>query len=72
MNYDGTGFTKLLDFDGTNGARAYAGLTPYSGVLYGASYQGGSNDLGTIFKINHDGSGFTKLIDLNQIGRAHV
>jgi len=32
-----------------------------SGVLYGATSEGGDNDAGTLFRINADGSGFTTL-----------
>jgi len=44
-------FTTLNSFDGTDGESPYAGLTQASdGNLYGATYGGGSNAAGTIFK----------------------
>lgn len=68
---DGSGFTKLLDFDGVDGSNQ--GETPsgkliLSGtVLYGVTEYGGSNNDGMIFKINTDGTEFKKLINFNHI-----
>jgi uncharacterized repeat protein (TIGR03803 family) len=63
LNSDGTGFTVLLNFDySTTGANPYAGLIQGSdGVLYGTAVQGGTTELGTLFKLNSDGTGFTVL-----------
>jgi uncharacterized repeat protein (TIGR03803 family) len=64
--HDGTGFTKLLDFDGTNnGKNPYGSLLLVDGVLYGAALYGGSNEMGTVFKLQTDGSGFMKLWDFD-------
>ena len=61
---DGTSFTKLLDFAGaTNGKNPYGSLISDGTFLYGMTYSGGTNDLGTLFKILSDGTGFTKLLD---------
>src|SRR5207244_8206631 len=38
-----------------------AGLTLSGGVLYGATYYGGSSNLGTLFRLNTDGTGYTVL-----------
>ena len=39
-----------------------AGLTQGSdGVFYGTTYRGGSNDAGTVFKLNPNGTGYTLL-----------
>src|SRR5258708_5164488 len=45
-----------------------SGATPLStllvasdGVLYGTTYQGGTNNVGTVFKVNPDGSGYAIL-----------
>src|SRR5258705_7930075 len=66
INPDGTGFTKLLDFDDA----VNKGLAPYAallvgqdGRLYGTTNGGGSNNNGTMFSFNTDGSGFKKLFD---------
>ena len=66
MNTDGTGFQKLLDFDGTNtGAVPYGKLTLSGTTLYGTTAAGGSNNMGTVFKITTDGTGFQKLTDFD-------
>jgi uncharacterized repeat protein (TIGR03803 family) len=56
---DGSNFTKLFDFDGTNGKRPEGGVIIKDNVLYGTTAEGGTN--GTIFRINSDGSGFSNL-----------
>ncbi len=66
VKVDGTGYTKLLDFDGENNGSAPYGSFYYdggTGFLYGMTQRGGTNDHGTIFKIKTDGSGFTKLFE---------
>ncbi len=65
VNTNGSGFLKLLDFDGTNGRQPQGSLTLSGTVLYGMTYTGGANGAGVIFKINTDSSGFRKLIDFN-------
>lgn len=61
---DGTGFVKLFDFAGsTSGARPQGSLFSDGTFLYGMTSRGGSNDLGTIFKILPDGTGYSKLLD---------
>jgi len=60
----GTGYTKLLDFDGaTKGRRPYGSLYSDGTLLYGMTFEGGVNNWGTLFNIKKDGTGFTKLID---------
>lgn len=60
-------YTKLLDFNGINGKSPsmYGPLMLSGNVLYGTTSQGGSYNLGCIFKINTDGSGYTKLLDFS-------
>ncbi|HLG04012.1 MAG TPA: T9SS type A sorting domain-containing protein, partial [Bacteroidia bacterium] len=61
---DGTGYSKLLDCTGAaNGRRPYGLLISDSAFLYGMTVQGGTNDLGVVFKIMPDGTGYTKLLD---------
>ena len=62
MSLDGTVFTTLTNFLGTNGAQPEGKLVSVlaSRTLYGTTYSGGSN-YGTAFSINYDGSGFTSL-----------
>jgi uncharacterized repeat protein (TIGR03803 family) len=64
LNQDGSAYLLLRSFTGTNGdgATPDAALTQASdSALYGTTYAGGSNKLGTIFKLNTDGSGYSLL-----------
>jgi uncharacterized repeat protein (TIGR03803 family) len=62
----GTGYTKLLEFDGaTKGRRPYGSLYSDGTLLYGMTFEGGINNWGTLFNIKKDGTGFTKLIDFD-------
>ncbi|MDD5571548.1 MAG: T9SS type A sorting domain-containing protein [Bacteroidales bacterium] len=66
INTDGTGYTKLLDFDGTNNGGLPSGALLLSGgVLYGTTTQGGTLNLGVVYKINTDGTGYTKLLEFD-------
>lgn len=57
-------YTKLIDFDGSaNGKWPYGSLISDSSFLYGMTFQGGINGMGTIFKIKHDGTGYADLLD---------
>ncbi|MBI4930250.1 MAG: T9SS type A sorting domain-containing protein [Bacteroidetes bacterium] len=62
---DGTGFVKLLDFTGANGAAPYVGCSLVSDgtFLYGMTTEGGANWKGNIFKIMPDGTGYFNLLD---------
>lgn len=62
---DGSGFTKLLDFDGTNNGRLPRGSLISDGTyLYGTTGYNGTNQ-GSVFKIKLDGSGYTTILDFN-------
>ena len=62
INTNGTGFTVLYNFTGTNdGANPYASLILSDSTLFGTTGQGGTNNEGTVFSINTNGSGFTVL-----------
>jgi uncharacterized repeat protein (TIGR03803 family) len=67
VDNDGANFARLVDFNGTAiGAFPRCKLTEGSdGLLYGMTTSGGTNDLGTIFKIGKDGAGFQKMADFN-------
>ena len=67
MNTDGSGYTELHSFSatvpsvfGTNsdGNRPQGDLVTDGSTLYGTAEYGGTNNNGTVFKINTDGSGF--------------
>src|SRR5262245_64092779 len=63
LNKDGSGYTILRWFTGTGGDGASpSGLVEgQDGVLYGTTLGGGTNDAGTVFKLNRDGSGYSVL-----------
>ncbi len=66
LNLDGSGFQKLIDFDGINkGAKSANGslMQASDGKIYGVTSQGGVTNDGVIFRLNVDGSGFQKLLD---------
>lgn len=65
---DGTGYLKILDFDGgNNGANPeIAGALISDGTyLYGMTTWGGTGGNGTIFRIKPDGTSYLKLMDFN-------
>ncbi|MES2284789.1 MAG: choice-of-anchor tandem repeat GloVer-containing protein [Bacteroidota bacterium] len=63
IKLDGTGYSKLLDFSGSNGNAGSSSLISDGTFLYGMAYQGGTNGAGVIFKIKPDGTGYLKLKD---------
>ena len=59
-------YTKLKDFDDTNGANPYGSLMQASdGKLYGMTTDGGSSDVGVIFSFDPSSSTYTKLKDFD-------
>ena len=61
LNVDGSDFTVLKYFSGSDGANPYAGVVLSGGMLYGTTYSGGTNSRGTVFRLNADGSGYAVL-----------
>jgi uncharacterized repeat protein (TIGR03803 family) len=64
LNTNGSGFQVLHSFS----AGVNDGKTPYgrliqasNGALYGITFSGGTNNGGTVFKINTDGGGYVQL-----------
>ena len=54
-------YTDLYDFDGGNGAEPQSGvIRDKSGAIYGTTFRGGADDLGTVFKLTPSGSGYTE------------
>src|SRR5207237_1863483 len=72
VNTDGSGFTTLHNFTegrvvaylltNSDGAYPYAGLLLSGSSLYGTTWQGNTNGLGTVFAVNTNGTGFTNLL----------
>jgi uncharacterized repeat protein (TIGR03803 family) len=59
-------YTKLKDFDNTNGSYPYGSLIQTSdGKLYGMTYQGGSSNQGVIFSFDPTTSTYAKLKDFD-------
>lgn len=61
VNKDGSHYAVLHRFSGMagDGFGPWAGLVEgRDGALYGTTLHGGSNDCGTVFKLNKDGSGY--------------
>ncbi len=63
VSTDGLGYTALHYFNGreTNGSRPYGSLTLANGALYGTTLIGGTNNLGTLFRMDTDGGHYTNL-----------
>lgn len=63
---NGTGYTKLLDFNGaTNGSFPLGTLISDGTFLYGVTSGGGTANRGTIFKILPDGTGYVRMHNFN-------
>lgn len=63
LKTDGSGFVKLLSFNGTNGSSPNGSLIYDGTYLYGMTEAGGKNGLGNIFKIMPNGTGFDTLLN---------
>ena len=63
LNTDGSGYAVLHSFagsDGNDGRPPLGGLMEATnGMLYGTTYFGGTNDLGTVYGLHKDGTGYT-------------
>jgi uncharacterized repeat protein (TIGR03803 family) len=63
MNTGGGGYTNLHNFaaGAADGANPMGDLTLSGTNFYGMTQQGGSNNLGTVFRMNTNGTGYTNL-----------
>ncbi len=66
LNINAQQYTKLFDFNGTNGAHPAGSLMSDGTYLYGMTY-GGVSDSGLIYKIKPDGTGYQRLFYFNEI-----
>ncbi|HQQ97292.1 MAG TPA: hypothetical protein PLX35_08510 [Cyclobacteriaceae bacterium] len=59
-------YTKKHDFDGTNGSYPYSAMVlANNGLLYGLTYQGGTNDYGVLYSYDPVNNIFTNLNSLS-------
>jgi uncharacterized repeat protein (TIGR03803 family) len=62
LQMDGSGFASLYSFlGGDDGSSPMAGLLLSGTMLYGTTYQGGYNNLGTLFAIDTNGTSYRVL-----------
>jgi uncharacterized repeat protein (TIGR03803 family) len=61
LNCDGSAYSVLHSFSGSDGREPSSGLVASGMTLFGTTYEGGGSGYGTVFKINTDGSAFTIL-----------
>ncbi|MBL7861358.1 MAG: VCBS repeat-containing protein [Cyclobacteriaceae bacterium] len=62
LNKNGSDYTMLSQFNGSNGNTPVHGLAQTSnGQLYGTTFSGGTGTGGTLFSLNPDGSDFVTL-----------
>ncbi len=65
VHSDGSGYTLLKQFNGSDGSEPEAGLAVSGTTLYGTTCYGAISNYGTLFKINTDGSGYSLLKAFN-------
>src|SRR2546425_843462 len=70
VDRNGEGYTVLHQFsvNGGDGQSPMALAQGMDGALYGTTSIGGSNRIGTVFKMNKDGSGYTVLHQFGSVG----
>jgi uncharacterized repeat protein (TIGR03803 family) len=61
LNPDGTDYTILKAFSGSDGESPEAGVAVSGTTLYGTTTYGGISNYGTLFRMNTDGSSFSVL-----------
>lgn len=69
VSKDGQSYEVIHDFQTSEGTSFQHGLRFLAdGKLYGAKYQGGTGDLGTVFRMNSDGSNFEVILEPGLLG----
>jgi uncharacterized repeat protein (TIGR03803 family) len=72
LDKSGDNYTTLHTFTGAPGDGAYPnGVIEANGALYGTTSEGGSNNVGTIFRLGTDGSGYAVLYHFNTGADGH-
>lgn len=71
VNHDGTFYSVVSNFQGgIDGANPQAGLVAdAAGNLYGTTYNGGTHNLGTVFKLTYSGGQFQESVLLSFSGK---
>jgi len=64
---DGSGFTTLHEFAGSDGSVPIGGLLYDGTFLYGTTASGGTNLQGTVFKIKPDGTAFESIFSFQYV-----
>jgi gliding motility-associated-like protein len=67
VKLDGSGFTTLHEFDGTDGSQPISSLLYDGTFLYGTTYVGGANSQGAIYKIKPDGTAFETIFSFQYV-----
>lgn len=65
VHKDGSNYTVLKDFSGSDLSRPMGSLIWSAGYLYGTCLDGGTSSTGGVFRIRTDGSGYQVLHDFN-------
>jgi uncharacterized repeat protein (TIGR03803 family) len=66
IHTDGSNYTDLLEFNGTNGSHpGYGALTLSGNTLFGTTMYGGANGDGLVFSIDTLGANYHDLLDFN-------
>lgn len=61
LNFDGSDFQVLHEFDDLSGNTPRSGVTIVGSRMYGSTYSGGAGSFGSVYSVNLDGSDFQTL-----------
>jgi uncharacterized repeat protein (TIGR03803 family) len=72
VGVDGTNYQMLHSFaNQPDGANPRVGLRLSGNILYGTTYYGGTNSLGTIFSVGTSGSAYTNLLSFGSVDSSY-
>ena len=66
VSKEGSGFTVIKSFSGSDGDHPISSLVEAGGVLYGTTFDGGTNDSGTVFRLETNGDNFATLVSFTE------